>query len=69
MWNRQHRFAKLRFGGDLAAMSDACTACAMAHAIQPMSTNKTEPTATQAAAPGSSVSWNITHPMRPSTGW
>jgi hypothetical protein len=33
----------------------------MAQAIHPTSTNRTEPTEIQAAAPGSSVSWYITH--------
>jgi hypothetical protein len=33
----------------------------MAQAIHPTSTNRTEPTEIQAAAPGSSVSWYVTH--------
>jgi hypothetical protein len=48
--------------GISAATSEACIARAMAQAIHPTSTNRTDPTEIQAAAPGSWVSWYITHP-------
>ena len=55
--------------GISAATSEACNARAMAQAIQPPSTNRTEPTAIQAAAPGRLVSWYISQPMMTVEGW
>jgi hypothetical protein len=59
----RHRFAELLVGGDFAATSEACNTRAMAQAVGPPSTNRTEPTAIQAAASGSWVSWYISQPM------
>ena len=63
VWDCRHGSRSSSSVGISAATSEACNARAMAQAIQPPSTNRTEPTAIQAAAPGSWVSRYISQPM------
>ena len=52
-----------RAGATRQSLREARAPAQAAQAIQPPSTNSTEPTAIQAAMPGSWVSWYISQPM------